>query len=200
MYKKIYLLIIFVLLIISSACKGDSVTQPTTDPGQIETQVAQEVAAQLTQIALSQPAPTMTTPPTATLEQPTDLPSPTNTSEPASPTPLMPTPSNTASAPAATQRPRFTDTPQPFACQLIKQKPENGKTFKPGANFDVTWTVKNIGTALWDDNEVDYRYESGDEIYVDEIYDLPQNVDPGESVDLLVEIETPDKEDEYGKA
>ena len=57
--------------------------------------------------------------------------------------------------------------------------------------------TKNIGTELWDDNEVDYRYESGDEIHVNEIYDLPENTQPGESVDLLVEIETPDKEDEY---
>ena len=205
MLKKTYLVVILLLILLSS-CKEETVSTPTTIPGQMETQVAQEVAVQLTEIALSQPAPTNTIPPTAIPDQPTEFPTPTDTpapmgvsptSEPASTTPVLPAPSNTASAPTATKQPLPTATTAPFACELVKQNPENGKTFKPGDDFDVVWTVKNTGSSKWDDNEVDYRYESGDKIHQKDGYDLPKIVKPGESIDLVVDVQAPDKEGKY---
>ena len=52
--KKI-LTVLFLLLLFASACRGESTPQPTIDPGKVETQVAEQVAVQLTEIALSQP-------------------------------------------------------------------------------------------------------------------------------------------------
>ena len=204
MLKKFYLLFIFALLIFISACKGEPVSQPTTDPGQLETQVAEQVAATLTQIALNQPTVTMTSPPVVPA---TEIPSPTITPlppteslpilEPASPTPIPPSPTSTIPAPTVTIKPSSTATPLPFACQVVKQVPEDGKIFKPDTDFDAIWTVKNVGAALWEETDVDYRYKSGDKIHQIEIYDLSKSTKPGESVDLLVDMKAPDKEGKY---
>lgn len=85
----------------------------------------------------------------------------------------------------------------PFACQKVKQSPDDGKTFKPGDNFDAVWTVKNVGSAVWADTDVDYRYKSGDKMHQIEIYDLPESIKPGESIELIVDMNAPDKEGEY---
>jgi len=205
MSMKKFLIALFLLFLFTSACRGESTPQPTTDPGQAETQVAEQVAAQLTEIALSQPSatPVLEVPSsTPTMEQPTELPTltatsisvePTATSMPPGPTPLPPT--NTV--PPATLPPKPTATSIPLACQKVNQTPDDGKTFKPGDDFDAVWTVKNVGSALWADTDVDYRYKSGDKIHQAEIYDLPETTKPGESIDLIVEMEAPDKEGKY---
>lgn len=202
--KKI-LIVLILLLLFTSACRGEATPQPTNDPGQVETQVAEQVAVQLTEIALSQPSatPVLELPSaTPTLEQPTELPTSTATpialestatALPASLTPLPPT--NTV--PPVTLTPKPTATSLPYACQKIGQTPSNGKTFKPGDNFDAVWTVKNVGSALWADTDVDYRYKSGDKMHQIEIYDLPESIKPGESIELIVDMNAPDKEGEY---
>jgi hypothetical protein len=202
--KKI-LSVLFLLFLFASACRSEVTPQPTNDPGQAETQVAEQVAVQLTEIALSQPSatPVLEMPSsTPTLEQPTELPTSTATPiavestatpVPASPTPLPPT--NTV--PPATLTPKPTATAEPYVCQKVGQTPKDGKTFKPGDNFDAVWTVKNVGSALWGNTDVDYRYKSGDKIHQFEIYDLPESVKPGESIDLTVDMEAPDKEGTY---
>jgi hypothetical protein len=202
--KKL-LIVVLLLVVFASACTGQDTPQPTIDPGHVETQVAGQVAAQLTEIALSQPSATQgleIPSSTPTLDQPTELPTlaattapveSTPTEIPASPTALSPT--NTVLP--ATQVPKPTATSVPFACQLVKQTPENGKIFKPNDNFDAVWTVKNVGTAVWTDTDVDYRYKSGDKIHEHEIYDLQKNTKPGESIDLIVDMTAPDKEGKY---
>ena len=202
--KKL-LVIMVLLLVFTTACNSQDTPQPTIDPGQAETQVAEQVAVQLTEIALSQPSatPVLEEPSsTPTMEQPTELPTltatsvsvePTATLVPPSPTSLPPT--NTV--PPVTLTPKPTATSVPLACQQVKQSPDNGKTFEPGDSFDAVWTVKNVGSAVWADTDVDYRYKSGDKIHEIEIYDLPKSTKPGESVELLVEMNAPDKEDKY---
>jgi hypothetical protein len=96
-----------------------------------------------------------------------------------------------------TWTPKPTATPISFACKLVKQSPENGKTYKPNANFDAVWTVKNIGSETWTTTDVDYRYKSGDKIHEIEIYDLPKNIKPDESIDLVVDMKAPDEEGKY---
>jgi hypothetical protein len=205
MFMKKTLIVLFLLLLFTSACRDEAALQPTIDPGQSETQVAEQVAVQLTEIALSQPSAThvLEIPSsTPTLEQPAELPTSTATpislestatQIPASPTSLPPT--NTV--PPATLTPKPTATSLPFACQKVKQTPDDGKTFKPGDNFDAVWTVKNVGSALWADTDVDYRYKSGDKMHQIEIYDLPESIKPGESIELIVDMNAPDKEGEY---
>ena len=65
--KKL-LVIMILLLIFTTACNSQDTPQPTIDPGQGETQVAEQVAAQLTEIALSQPSAT------PVLEEPSSTP------------------------------------------------------------------------------------------------------------------------------
>lgn len=202
--KKL-LVIMILLLVFTTACNSQDTPQPTIDPGQAETQVAEQVAAQLTEIALSQPSatPVLVEPSsTPTMEQPTELPTLTATSVSVEPTATLVPPSPTSLPPTNTVPP-VTLTPKPtataiaLACQQVKQTPDDGKTFKPGDNFDAVWTVKNVGSAVWADTDVDYRYKSGDKIHQTEIYDLPETTKPGESIDLIVEMEAPDKEGEY---
>ncbi len=204
MVKKISVFVFLLLAISISACKEEVPPQPTIDPGQMETQVAEEVSVQLTQIAISQPTETMSaTPadPTIEVPAPTDTPQlpsdATATLVPASSTPIPPLPTNTSPAPTNTLKPLPTATTPAYACQMTKQTPTNGKTFKPGDNFDAVWTVKNIGTHIWEASEIDYKYESGDIFHQNEIYDLPKSVKSGESVDLIVDMEAPEKEGEY---
>jgi hypothetical protein len=203
MSKRIFLLAFFSLLVLTSACKGGLTTPPTTDPGQIATQVAAEVAAQLTEIALSQPSATVPAAPAITeteLPLPSETPLPPTeaapTAEAASATP-QPTPTHTVPPATSTWMPTATATTAPFACQITKQVPANGKSFEPGADFDTTWTVKNTGTATWDSNEVDYRYDKGDKLHQTGVYDLPKTVKPGESVALVVDMTAPDEQGEY---
>ena len=200
MAKQPILITFFLLAILISACQGEN-PQSTTDPNQLETQVANLVSEQLTQIAIEQPTSTLPPTPTETptlevllTETPIVV---TSTPEAASPTPQPPLPTHTSLPPTATSKPLPTATTPAFACQLTKQKPENGKTFKPGDDFDAVWTVKNIGTVSWNDSEFDYKYDSGDKIHQNEIYDLPTTVKPGESVELPVDMKAPDKEGTY---
>jgi len=203
MSKKMFLIVLFLLMAFMGACKDETVPPPSANPGEMETQVAEEVAVQLTEIALSQPT---TTQPSVPVVPATDLPAPTNTLlppteslptlDPASLT-ASPTPTNNAPTVTQTTRPTSTATPAPFACQILKQVPENGKTFKPDDDFDAIWTLKNVGTSDWDENEVDYKYESGDKFYQNEIYDLPETVKPGESIDIIVDMKAPDDEGDY---
>ncbi len=208
MYSRRLMLIVLALAVFVSGClnRTPQTPQPTAvSPEQIETQVAQQVAEQLTQVALSQPSPTPL-PPTDT-PLPTEAPLPTDTPLPTvdagnqqpspSPTPVPPLPTNTPALPTATLKPLPTATPVPLACKVISQNPSNGKTLKPGKDFDVTWTVQNVGSASWDPDEADYRYTSGDKFYKYEVYDLPKRVRPGEKVDLVVDMRTPDKEGTY---
>ncbi len=200
--SKITIPISLLILIISiSACRGETLLQPTLDPGQLETQIAEQVSAQLTQIAIDQPTATLPiVPPTEVpLPSNTALPpiEPTATLESASPTPVPPLPTNTLPAPTATYKPLPTATTPTFACQLTKQTPENGTTFKPGVDFDVVWTVKNVGADTWIESEFDLRFDSGDKLHQNELYDLPEDVKPGKSIDLVVDMKAPDKEDRY---
>lgn len=196
------LLGLFVLL---SGCTLGMNPPATTVPGQLETEVARQVSQQLTQVALSQPSPTpLPTQSAPTLEPPSPTPQPTETVvqptvEVPSPTPtaLPPTLTATLPVPTATLKPLPTATSLPFACQVTNQNPANGKNFKPGADFDVVWTVKNVGTTFWNNDEADYRYQSGDKFHQIEVYDISKRVNPGESVDLLADMKAPDKEGKY---
>jgi hypothetical protein len=119
MYKKFAPFI--VILLILAACSSESPVAVTPDPGEIATQVAQTVQAELTRIALA--APTTAVPPSPTLEAQitaTALPSPTST-----PT-LEPT---VTLVPTATSIPLSTDPKQSLG------PPDWQDTFKSAASW-----------------------------------------------------------------
>jgi hypothetical protein len=161
---------------------------PTVDPGAVSTFIAQTVNAASTQTAAVLPSATPT--PSLTPTQNTATPSPTPTA-----TFIFVLPTFTPIV-----IPTFTRVPSlggggsrsdNFACEVTRVTPPNGSNFSPRDDFDVFWTVRNIGQRNWDRNEIDYIYVSGDKFHKVSGYDLPENVRTGNSVQLGVDMRAP---------
>lgn len=163
-------------------------TVPTVDSDVVSTFIAETVNAAVTQTAAALPSATPS--PTLTPIQNTDTPSP------------MPTPTVLIVLPTLTPIviPTFTSVPSlggggsssdNYACQVTRVTPPNGSVYEPRADFDVFWTVRNIGRRNWDRNEVDYIYFSGDKFHKVSGYDLPENVPTGNSAQLGADLQAP---------
>jgi hypothetical protein len=161
---------------------------PTVDPGAVNTFIAQTVNAASTQTAAVAPSLTLT--PSVT---PTETPSPTFTS-----TVIFIFPSSTFTF---TPLPTFTSTnaslggsgtsSDNYACEVTRVNPPNGSSFDPRDDFDVFWTVRNIGQQNWNRSDVDYIYSSGAKIHKVSGYDLNENVKVGNSTELGVDMQAP---------
>jgi hypothetical protein len=160
---------------------------PTLDSAR--TQAAQTVEAELA----SRPTET-SLPPTATLapsatEVPSSTPVPTNTLVLATNTPP---PTNTPSAPTASPTVTITSTPGEYGCSITASSPAQSDIFPKGADFDGRWTAKNTGTKAWASSEMDFRYISGTKMQAhNDLYDLPKDVAPGESIEIIVDMIAP---------
>jgi hypothetical protein len=154
---------------------------PTMNPGVIHTFIAQTANAALTQTAAMLPSATPT--PFVTPTRNTATPTPTVT-----PTRvflfLTPTVFSLATVTLASSSDNL-------ACQVVRVMPPNGSNFDPRQDFDVVWTVKNIGQRKWDRGEVDYVYSSGDKFHIVSGYDLAKNVPVGGTIDLVAEMQAP---------
>jgi hypothetical protein len=82
-------------------------------------------------------------------------------------------------------------------CRLISKDPAKNKVFSPQTDFDARWVIENTTGSLWNSNNIDYIYFSGRKMHKEVAYDLPQNVAPGESVAIIVDMITPKKEGTY---
>jgi hypothetical protein len=82
-------------------------------------------------------------------------------------------------------------------CALVGQTPRDGTVFRPRNKFTVVWTVKNTGTAAWRKHTIDYRYLAGDKFHDKERYDMNIIVDPGETVEMPVEMHAPKEPGSY---
>lgn len=188
-HRKSILLLSLALLVVLS-CNLPGVATPTEEGASaIYTAAAQTVIAQVTQISQppvtplpspSAPAPTL---PLPTLILPTQAP-PTST-----PPPPTPVPTNTP-----------VPTSIPAACDAVKfvrdvTVPDNTE-FAPGAKFVKTWRLRNIGTCTW---TKDYAlvFISGDAMGAPAAVQLPNNVAPGNAIDLSVNLIAPDKAGTY---
>jgi uncharacterized protein YgiM (DUF1202 family) len=87
---------------------------------------------------------------------------------------------------------------QGYACQ-VTPKVEDGKIVAPLTDFDARWTIKNTGSKTWTTSQVDYLFRAGVEMQkFHKIYDLPKELAPGESMDLIVDMVAPEKTGFYG--
>jgi hypothetical protein len=184
-------LVIFVL-IIGGACLFIYFIRPAQQPTQtgpeaLYTQAAQTVSAQFTLTAaavspgvLTAIPPSATSLPTGTLTVP---PPPTVTLVPPTATPLPPTP-----------------TPTPIPCNWAKfiedVTVKDGTLFLPNAELRKTWRLKNIGSCSW---SRDYRlvFSEGDRMDGPRVSQIGENVDPGEEVEVSVELVAPEKGGRY---
>jgi hypothetical protein len=179
--RKLLILIPFSLLVLAMLACNLLASGPTpADTGTLYTQAAQTVIAQLTQVSTIAPsdtavAPTQTseTPPTATAtEQPTNTSQPTNT-------------------------PTVTASPTPIPCNwatfVEDVNVKDGTVFVPDASFTKTWRLKNIGTCDWT-TAYELLFVDGDRMDAPKAVDFPVRVQPGETVDLSVDLTAPEDE------
>src|SRR5574341_516657 len=112
------------------------------------------------------------------------------------------TPSATATSPFPTYLPGFPSlTPAPvFACNaaaFIKDVTvPDGTTFDAGEDFIKTWRIQNIGTCSWTPAYA-LVFVGGDHMNAPGSLSLSHNVNPGQSVDLSVEMTAPQANGSY---
>ncbi len=188
--RKRTLLIWVAALALVMACVPTLATPaiPTVDANAVGTFIALTVDAAGSQTAAALPSST----PTASV-------TPTQNTATASPT-LTPTFIFILSTPTPIILPTLTRLPSlggsgtssdNYACEVRRVTPPNGSIFEPRDDFDVFWTVRNIGRKNWDRNDVDYIYSSGAKFHKISGYDLSENVKVGNSLDLGVDMQAP---------
>lgn len=153
---------------------------PTFDSNSIGTSIVATANAAATQTSFfitPTLTPTFTFTPTKT---PSDTPTPTKTF-------IFLLPSPTASKTVTPTKQPTTD----YACTLISQTPPDNSLVGAGVAFSVRWQVKNIGTALWNANDIDYRYKSGIKMHKQPAYDLSKNIATGEIADIIADMTAP---------
>ena len=209
--KSTWLTLMLALALILSACNFGQEPEPTPDVGAIFTAAAETVQAQfsieLTQTALA--APTATLPPTAT-------PTPATT--------LIPTfaiggsPAAPATTPLATlgigTQPAVIpglSTPTPLAALATSAGSvcmnsafiadityPDGTVVEDNSWISKRWSIQNTGTCAWDDG-FSLQPATGDAkgtwVIDEKVY---KKVDPGEIVEIEIDIKTPTKGGEWG--
>jgi hypothetical protein len=181
--RKTKILLWVTALALVMACVPSLTTQsiPTIDPGAINTLIAQTANAALTQTAAALPSPTLTPFLTPTRGTDTPSPSPTSTVIFVFPTPtpiIVPTLTSASSS-------------DNYACQVMGVSPPNGSSFSPRDDFDVSWTVKNIGKRSWDRTAINHVYAGGAKLHKISGYDLPKDVPVGTTTELGVDVQAP---------
>ncbi len=211
--KNFWLTSLLLLSFILSACNFGQEPEPTPDVGAIFTAAAETVQAQfsidLTQTALA--VPTATLPPPATPTSAATL-IPTFSIDGSTAIPAVTTPlptlgigtQPTAAIPGLT-------TPTPLAALATQAGPvcmdsafiadityPDGKVVEDNAWLAKVWSIQNTGTCTWDDGFA-LRPITGDakgEWVIDE--KVNKKVEPGEIVEIRIDIKTPSKGGEWG--
>jgi hypothetical protein len=175
----------------------------------LRTEEARNATATYTPLPVTDtPVPTLT--PTETLV-PSSTPLPTDTPIPSF-TPLpSATLTNTPGGPTITPLPGSgaggsgssgggsgsapTSAPCNWAQFVMDVTVPDGTVFSPGAYFTKVWRVKNIGSCTWT-TKYNLVYDDG-EVMDGSTLRMPETVSPGETVDLAVNLQAPDKKGNY---
>jgi hypothetical protein len=169
-------------LIALAGCNLPSDTNET--PTLNVTQAYQTVEARLTQAIALTPSPS--TSPSPTQGNPVQQTSPSVTAQPST-TPTLAGTKNTTS---------------PASCDLaapglpIDVTVPDGTEMQPGQQFTKTWRLQNVGTCTWSD-QYDLVYFSGEQLEAPSSVPLSEDVPPGKSVDLSVDMTAPEKPGTY---
>jgi len=160
--------ILLSLLFGVSACNLPSRATPTQGVDVALTSAAQTVAVNMTQAAILNPP---TIPPTSTL--------------------VFVTPSL---AIATTRAPAATAPPPTQSCDVAQFVDDitipDGTVLKPDETFTKTWRLKNTGTCTWTTSYV-IVFSNGDSLGGPATQSLTGNVNPGQSVDISVNLKAP---------
>jgi len=73
----------------------------------------------------------------------------------------------------------------------------DGTNFAPNTAFKKTWRLKNIGTCAWASTDVSLVFDSGQNMGTSTSYPLPTTVNPGQTVDITVDMAAPSSAGHY---
>lgn len=172
---KSYRFFVIGLAFLLASCNLPSKNAATESPNAILTAAAQTVEASLTQAALA--------------NTPTPLP-PTDTPPP-------PPPTATLAGPLPTTPPLATATQNCDKADFITDVTiSDGTTLNANESFVKTWRLKNIGTCSWTPSYT-VVFESGDAMSGPAAQALSGNVNPGQTVDISVNLKAPSANGTY---
>ena len=183
---------LFTLLILSLLAACSPAPAPTQSPidiaNQVGTSVALTVASQNLDTAEAQPAATETPLPTATQLPPT--PTAVAPVDTVTPLPLPTTVSSGGSSGGG-----GTTTKSDYSCEAINRRPYDNTSYKPGAKFDIKWTIHNNGSKTLNAG-LDLKYSNGDKFMADKVIELPQ-LKPGAEYSVNFDGVAPNKVGNY---
>jgi hypothetical protein len=171
---------ILFLALVLSACNLPASTQEPEGPGAVLTAAAQTVEANLTQLAV-QNTPTVSVQLTSTPVLVTVTPAV------ASPTAGSPT----SGAPAATGTSDCDD-----ADFVTDVTIPDGTVLDQGESFTKTWRLKNAGTCSWTPSYA-VVFSNGDSMNGPASQALTANVNPGQTIDISVNLKAPSTSGNY---
>ena len=172
-FTRLWLLMFSLIVLLASCRPAPAVATPTPEPDTILTAAASTVEVRLTELA--RPTDTQTPPPTHTPAPVTPTRSPTLT-----PTLfLLPTITPTGGTPGGDQAAFVADLTIP-----------DGTDLSPGEKFTKSWRLSNTGTSVWTSNYA-LAYLGGSQMDGPNAVSLTQTVNPGESVDISVNLVAP---------
>jgi len=174
---------------------------PTLDQNLLFTQAAGTLMAQFTQAAVVSTATALAEPVQPSPQEPTqtDTLLPSQTSSPTPPPSATPTNIPPPTLVAATATPALpTSAPLPcLAAKFVKDVTvPDGTRFNPGADFTKTWQLQNAGSCTWDE-DFSLVFVDGDQLGGDDSVPLPDEVEPGERVNVSVDLTAPQNPGEY---
>jgi len=167
------------LALLLSACGGEA--QPSINAAAISTAVAQTVEARFTQLAAAS---------TATPLPPTETPGPAATATQGFPPSETTIPGQPAAGATSNGKACYAMT---FVADVTIS---DGMIIAPGATFTKTWRVRNDGNCVWD-QKYTLELDKGDALSNVTKFPLTRVVNPGDSIDLSIEMTAPTAEGNY---
>jgi len=176
-----------VAILLVSACGTGEPQEPTPDINAIKTEAVQTAMAELTVQAALSPSETPL-PPTPTLLS-------TATQDVDATQPAVGSSSSSSSSSASSSGGSSgsvapTKAPDVYKCEYKGQDPLDIPQ-KTGKIYDIIWTIRNVGTAIWTVEDYYVKWVGGDDISPKHIYKLSHDVAPYAKVDIGVDIYIP---------
>ena len=82
-------------------------------------------------------------------------------------------------------------------CQILSKDPPDNTIISMQSAFTAKWLIANVGKKAWPSDNTDYRYVSGDTLHLQPIYDFEKSVVAGDSIELTVAMQTPNRTGVY---
>lgn len=95
-----------------------------------------------------------------------------------------------------TNTPSATPAPLKYTCAVYKKKPKDNETFNRNQEFDVKFTVTNTGTRPWPKG-IDFKYVGGTDLASPNRVEIPKELQPGQSYEIVLDGQAPDKKGFY---